>query len=391
MKTLKTACIIIAMIFCILCLSACQESDEARYNRAQKLLGEGKYFEATSLLDGMPTYEDASRLSMYAKALALAENGDYGNAITTFRALGDFKDSSLMITYYTGRQYEENAGNPNWSTLITAAEYYDMVHYFMDSRSRAENCRKTVYEEAVRLAGNGEYGQSAEMLGALKNYSDSPDLKRYYTAFRLEQENRYKDAAAAFAELGDYRDSAEQAEQVLQRGFEKADILERAGNREEALAIFNDLGDYGEAFERAGKYFYDLGLTKREGKDWYGAIQAFESAGAYGDAAEQILETQYQQALYKREQQNWNEAVKLFKDIPEYKDSAMQADETRYQQADALEAKGDQEGAYDLFISLGRYRDAYDRASKPYYELGIALREAQAWDDAIAAFAKIRT
>ena len=255
MKTLKTTCIIVLMIICILCLSACQESDEARYDRAQKLVGEGKYFEATSLLDQMPTYEDASRLSMYAKALALAESGEYGSAITAFRALGDYKDSSMMITYYTGRQYEESAGAQNWSTWIAAAEYYDMVHYFMDSKSRAEACRKAVYEEAVRLAENGEYGQSAEMLGALKNYSDSADLKRYYTAFRLEQGNRFRDAAAAFAELGDYRDSAEQAELVLQRGFEKADILERAGSREEALAIFNDLGDYGEAFERAGKIF----------------------------------------------------------------------------------------------------------------------------------------
>ena len=192
MKTLKTTCIIVLMIICILCLSACQESDEARYDRAQKLVGEGKYFEATSLLDQMPTYEDASRLSMYAKALALAESGEYGSAITAFRALGDYKDSSMMITYYTGRQYEESAGAQNWSTWIAAAEYYDMVHYFMDSKSRAEACRKAVYEEAVRLAENGEYGQSAEMLGALKNYSDSADLKRYYTAFRLEQGNRFR-------------------------------------------------------------------------------------------------------------------------------------------------------------------------------------------------------
>ena len=389
MRMKKTARLIALIVLCILSLSACQESTEAKYSRAQKLLIEEKYFEASSLFDEISTYEDSSKMSMYAKAIAAAENGDYDAAVSSFIALGSFKDSQLMVTYYTGRKYESQADATNWSSWITAAEYYDMVSYFLDSKSHAEFCRKAVYDEAVRLAGNGEFEQSIGMLNALPSYSDSSDLKKYYTAFKLEQEEKISEAAETFKELGDYRNSAEQALQVLQRGYDKADVLEKAGNQEEACAIFASLGDYEDSFERAYKPIYDLGVEKREEKDWYAAIQAFEKAGTYSDAEMQILETRYQQAEYKRTQSNWEEAASLFSGLGEYKDSALQANETYYQQANAMEEKGDQDGAYDLFVSLGRYKDAYDRANKPYYDLGVTKREAKEWDEAVAAFTKI--
>jgi hypothetical protein len=75
---------------------------------------------------------------MYAKAIAVAESGDFEAAVSSFKALGDFKDSPMMITYYTGRKYESQASASNWSPWITAAEYYDMVSYFLDSKTRAE-------------------------------------------------------------------------------------------------------------------------------------------------------------------------------------------------------------------------------------------------------------
>ena len=120
MKTLRTVSLIIIMIFCILCLSSCNESMEQKYERAQKLLSEEKYFEAGALFDEISTYGDSSRMSMYTKAIAAAEDGQYSTAITSFKALDGFKDSSMMITYYTGRQYESQAGDGNWTSRITA-------------------------------------------------------------------------------------------------------------------------------------------------------------------------------------------------------------------------------------------------------------------------------
>ena len=346
----------------MLCLAGCGESSEAKYSRAEKLLGEEKYDEAVKLLEELGTYGDAEKAARYAKAVLSAEGGDYASAIAAFKVLGDYRDGPLMIPYYTARQYEDQATDVNWSPRIMAAETYDPIALFRDSKERAENCRKAVYDEAIRLAGTGQYGESTEMLAALHDYADSEQLLQYYQAFALEQEDRFAEASAAFAALGDYRDAQEQAAEVLKRGYQKADAQERAGKQEAAYRIFLSLGDYEDAFERANKPYYELGMKLREEKDWLAAVEAFERAGTYSDAEVQAKETRYMQAEYKREQQNWDEAIAIFTELGDYRDSTtVQINETLWQKALALEAAGEQEAANELFKSLGRYRNAYER------------------------------
>jgi hypothetical protein len=386
LRKVLIAALLIALAFC---LTACRESDESKYNRANKLLNEGKYDDAVKLFDEIGTYEDASRMSMYAKAIAAAENGEYKSALQSFKALGDYKDCPMMITYYTARQYDDQATDVNWSPRIMAAEAYDTVALFLDSRERAETDRKTVYDSAVHLAELKQYSESMEMLSALRDYEDSALLGRYYEAFSLEQEDKFTEASRAFAALEDYKDSKEQAAEVLKRGYQEADGQERLGKQEDAYRIFMNLAEceYEDSFERANKPYYDLGMSLRAEKKWPDAIRAFEHAGTYSDAETQVKETQYMQACEKREQHNWDAAIEIFTALGDYKDSTtVQINETNYQRADALEKEGKQEEAYKLFISLGRYGDSFTRANKPYYDLGIAKREAGEWDEAVAAF-----
>ena len=378
-----------AALTAALLLCGCQESTGVRYSRGERLLAEGKYAEAAEAFDGIAGYGDAARLSVYGKAVDAAEKGDYTTALTALRSLGDYRDCPMMITYYTGRQYESSASASNWSPWVSAAEYYDMVSLFRDSRERAENCRKNVYEEAERLGGTQQYAQSSQMLAALKGYADSDKLGKYYGAFALEKENRFREAARAFTELGEFRDAAEQAELVMDRGYAKAETLEKAGNQEEAYRIFISLGDYADSFERACRPYYDLGLLKREEKDWYAAIGAFEHAGSFSDAERQILETRYQMAVYRREQHNWEEAIEIFESLGDYRDATtVQINETNYQKADWLESIGELDEANRIFAGLGRYRDSEERASKPWYEQGVRRQEARDWDAAIAAFGR---
>ena len=389
MSKWKKSLAVVLLIILALCLTACQESNESKYKRADKLLTEGKYDEAIKVFDELGTYEDSSKLSMYAKAITAAENGDYKSAITGFQALGDYKDCPMMITYYTARQYESQATDTNWSPRIMAAEAYDTVALFLDSKDRAENNRKTVYDGAVHLANLKQYYESMEMLSALRDYEDSALLRRYFEAFNLEQENKFTEASRAFAALDDYKDSKDQAAEVLKRGYQEADAQERLGKQEESYQIFMNLAEseYEDSFERANKPYYDLGMSLRAEKKWPDAIRAFEHAGTYSDAETQVKETKYMQACDKREQHNWDAAIEIFTVLGDYKDSTtVQINETNYQRADALEKEGKQEEAYKLFVSLGRYGDSFVRANKPYYDLGIAKREAGEWDEAVAAF-----
>lgn len=142
MSRMKRLLAIIITAVVAVCLTACQESNEAKYNRAGKLLSEGKYEEAVKLFEEISTYEDSSKMAMYAKAISAAEKGNYSLAVSGFQSLGDFKDSSFMITYYSARQYESKAEKEgDFNSSVEAAILYESIPFFLDSAERAEKCR----------------------------------------------------------------------------------------------------------------------------------------------------------------------------------------------------------------------------------------------------------
>ena len=95
---MKKTLVVVLTVALAFCLTACQESDESKYNRANKLLTEGKYDEAVKLFEEISTYDDSSKMAMYGKAIAAAEGGDFKSALSSFRALGDYLDCPLMLT-----------------------------------------------------------------------------------------------------------------------------------------------------------------------------------------------------------------------------------------------------------------------------------------------------
>lgn len=365
----KKQWIMITLLMMVLfCLSACQESNESKYNRANKLMTEGKYEESVKLFDEISTYEDSSKMAMYGKAIAAAESGDYKKAFSSFNALGDFKDCPMMIIYYTARQYESQATDTNWIPRLQAAETYDTVALFLDSAERAENCRKTIYDKAVAYAATKQYAQSMKILESLHDYEDSELLRRYYEAFDLEQNNKFTEASRSFRALGDYRDSTEQAAEVLKRGYQAADALEKSGDQEAAYEIWIGLGEYSDSFARANKPYYDLGVTLREEKKWDEAVAAFAHSGNYNDSADQILMTRYAEGISKREAQEWDAAVQAFEQARNYEDAAKQIQATRYLEGEAKRSAKDWDGAREAFAKAGNYSDAAEQIKETTYQ-----------------------
>lgn len=76
---------------------------------------------------------------------------------------------------------------------------------------------------------------------------------RYATARALADEKAYAEALAVFDELGDYRDSRLQAQQLRrqQADYDNAMNLLAQQRYEEALTIFRALGDYADSAEMA--------------------------------------------------------------------------------------------------------------------------------------------
>ena len=141
--------------------------------------------------------------SRYNKALALAEAGQYEEAIAAFEALGDYKDAPEQIERTRAAQTE------------------------------ARNAE--VYANAAALAEAGQYDEAIAAFQALGDYKDAPaqilltkaaqtearNAEAYAKAQELEQSGALQEAAFAFGSICDYRDARERSfalwEQIAQR------------------------------------------------------------------------------------------------------------------------------------------------------------------------------
>ena len=119
----KKILLLLLLLISLFLLCSCG-GPEGTYKSAQNLLSQGKYEEAAKKFESLGGYEDATTLTLYCKAVALAESGDYKNGIAGLKNLGDYKDCAMRITYYTGRHYED---------LVNAGDY----HYFSDAQQFA--------------------------------------------------------------------------------------------------------------------------------------------------------------------------------------------------------------------------------------------------------------
>lgn len=90
--------------------------------------------------------EEAARLEAYNTAVALAEAGQYDEAIAAFTELGDYKDSA------------------------------EQIEQIKDS---AEQERETTYNQAVTLWENGEFDEAYAAFEELGDYKDSETMRRW--------------------------------------------------------------------------------------------------------------------------------------------------------------------------------------------------------------------
>ena len=97
-NTLKKVLAVVVLVTMAFTLTACGDSQEKAYKKANKLLNGGKYENAAEAFDKLGSYEDASQMSMYARAHAEAENGNYETAVKTFALLALKRMESMELS-----------------------------------------------------------------------------------------------------------------------------------------------------------------------------------------------------------------------------------------------------------------------------------------------------
>ena len=223
----------------ILCLSGCAASDESKYKNAQSLLGKGQYSEAAEIFDALGSYEDSTRLSMYAKAVLAGESGDYETAFSAFRSLEDLKDSKQLLKYYEGRSYQASA-----DSLIASENRDDLA------------MAKNDYDEATQVYSDLSLFKDCQTrLSACQSGSDNAQEKihayDYTAADKLEQDGKYEEALAEIDkelefdyQIGDDPEARAAHEEAMNElKYQKALIYLAMGKKSKAKAIINELND----------------------------------------------------------------------------------------------------------------------------------------------------
>ena len=140
----------------------------------------------------------------YDKAAALAESGNYSEAITAFKALGDYADSKEMATEceYNQALKLEEAGEFAEAKLI-----FEALDIYADSRTRAQAC---AYSEAKEALENKDFKTASKLFAELSDYGDSKEMVKecsYRQALALMEEKDYKSAIEILTTIRKYSDS----------------------------------------------------------------------------------------------------------------------------------------------------------------------------------------
>ena len=244
----------------------------------------------------------------------------------------------------------------------------------------AENARETVYNDAVEAMQEAEKGnfsfkweKAIRMLAreGLNGYRDVEELRK-------QAEQRYEECRNAEEKE---RIAKERRKKTLtiaavvvvmiacaiawcipnvivpMINYHQAVALRENGQYGEAAAVFAELGDYSDAAQQLSETKYQQAVALREAGQYDDAIAAFAELGNYSDAAQQLSEMKYQQAVALREAGQYDDAIAAFAELGDYSDAMTQITETKYQQANNLNAAARYDEAYAIYVTLTGYKD----------------------------------
>ena len=376
----------------------------AAYRAAGKLLQAGDYDEAAAAYGQLGDYMDSREMvseTTYQKAFHMEKEGRAADAF------------SLLLTLLSDRETVEKRLNSADDTLkitaalINAQGYSDTAHQMLriladaafgqgrysdcwdiyaqlDTKYRTHEADyQQMYDAAGKALAAEDFDGAESAFTALGAYKDSAErteavrLARKDAAYRaataLMEGGSYVEAAEAFKQLKDHRDSAEM---VRECSYRQALSLDGAGSHDEALTLLVGLCDDMDAELKK--------LSAAKTDEEY--IELLFGISGYKDTPKQLARMLAEELFDKKEYATaWLVYAKLDAEYHKH-DAEYQA---MYEQAEALLKEKSYQEAAAAFNALGTYRggteralDALDREKADIYEKAQALQEAGQFDEA---------
>lgn len=203
-------------------------------------------------------------------------------AVCYFRSINDYKDSADRIEKCQNRIAE------------IQAEKAEEKRHREQQRIAAEKKAKRVKKISLITGIAAVVIISVPLL--TKNVI-IPTIK-YNEAVALMESGLYDEATETFYNLGDYKDSSEKIDEIIEIkndiAYNKAVVLMESGSYDEAIKAFKDLGEYKDA---SGKIImikndiaYNKAIALMENSSYDEAIEAFKNLGDYKDAPKKLAE-----------------------------------------------------------------------------------------------------
>ena len=190
--------------------------NDYKYDKALALAEAGNYTEAIVAFKDLGEYADSQEKALeceYNHALKLEEDGKFAEAKLAFENLGDYNDSSTRAQACAYSEGKDALENKNFKV---AAEIFTNLGDYGDSKEMVKECS---YRHALSLIDNKEYKSAIEILTTIRKYSDSKDkiLEAKYMFVTDNFDKKNKTTVKYLNELTseNYRNSADLRKELL--------------------------------------------------------------------------------------------------------------------------------------------------------------------------------
>ena len=282
---------------------AAEKLQHARYHNGVALMQGGDYAAATERFGLLGDYEDSAELWIhctYQQGVAAYEGADYARALVCFGQIPDYEDSGV---YYDNAALEvakayENGGNAE--DALTLLESLD------PETEAAKKLTELVLNEGLRRENQGDYAGAVTMYEALEDNEEAAGRLpgcRYQYATLLMGEGKMREAADAFAALGEYEDAETLAEQCYHSLYgDKPETARKAMKGKDYAGVILAMKDidtdtlpetFADLAEIYPEALYEYANQLYQQDRPYEAIPFYLAAEGYGDTEEKLSRRAY--------------------------------------------------------------------------------------------------
>ncbi|NMD38661.1 MAG: tetratricopeptide repeat protein [Christensenellaceae bacterium] len=337
-------------------------------NQANNLIKEGKFEEAISVLNNLPSRFDISErlqesnLGIVKNNIALNTEESLKEALDGLIPLGDYSNSKELVM-----EARYNLGD----IYINEKRYDEAIAIFSDISTYGDSKVKlnaANYGKGESLLNAGEYSDAYEIFDSLSNYSDSNDKAiecLYYMGKDALDKEDYEDAIFLFEKTEGYEDSDAL---IIDAGYKLAaslfenqefaragELYLKAANYKEAASLYPD------ARTKANSCLYEAGKQAYNRGEYKQTVDYLEGIQDFTDAGKMYKNSVYHIAKDTMNKGELDEALKMLEGITDSDDIEDLKQQINYKIADKYLENGDKQAAVEKFTTLGEYSDASQR------------------------------